>query len=145
MNQAWINAIVGGSIIATSASLMLLYNGRVVGISGILNGAFSAVRKKNTWRLYFIAGLFSGGLLLNFLSPEVFTDSLPASIFADYCLIVFSGLLVGFGTVLGSGCTSGHGICGISRMSTRSILATAIFVAAGIATVSCLRFFGVVR
>ncbi len=139
MPQEWINALLGGVIIGVSVSLMLLWNGRVTGISGIINGTLSPVKGDTGWRVLFIAGLILGGLTLNALKPGSLSGNFPAETWT----IVVAGLLVGFGTILGSGCTSGHGVCGISRMSPRSLIATIIFVTAGVVAVAAFRFLGV--
>ncbi len=139
MNQDWINALMGGVLIGISVSLMLFWNGRVTGISGIINGAMSPVKGDTLWRVLFIAGLFLGGLLMGQMSPQVFENSTSK----DLVTTVFAGLLVGFGTILGSGCTSGHGVCGISRMSPRSLVATIVFMIAGVATVFIFKKLGV--
>ncbi len=140
MHQDWINALFGGVIIGISVSLMLLWNGRVTGISGIINGALSPVKGDTQWRILFIVGLFLGGLTLKVLNPSVFSGALPTEAWTT----VVAGLLVGFGTILGSGCTSGHGVCGISRMSPRSLVATIAFIIAGIAAVVLFRKIGVI-
>jgi uncharacterized protein len=139
MHQDWINALFGGVIIGISVSLMLLWNGRVTGISGIINGTLSPVKGDTGWRVLFIGGLLLGGLTLKVLNPKVFSGSLPTETWT----IAVAGLLVGFGTIMGSGCTSGHGICGISRMSPRSLVATIVFIAAGVAAVVVFRKLGV--
>jgi len=139
MEVSWIYALVGGAIIGLSVSLMLLWNGRVTGISGIVYGLTQKGNGDMAWRLYFIVGLIGGGFLLNFITPEVFgSKTLPT----DWTVLA-AGLLVGFGTVLGSGCTSGHGVCGISRLSPRSLVATLIFVSFGMLTVSLLTMLGI--
>jgi uncharacterized membrane protein YedE/YeeE len=139
MNQDWINALLGGVVIGAAVSLMLLLNGRVTGISGIINGALTPVKGDVAWRWLFVAGLVLGGLVLKFVRPEVFSGQLDTSLGTT----VAAGLLVGFGTVMGSGCTSGHGVCGISRLSPRSLLATITFIAAGMLTVMLLRNLGI--
>lgn len=139
MHQDWINALLGGVIIGISVSLMLLWNGRVTGISGIINGTLSPVKGDTGWRVLFIVGLFLGGLTLKVLNPNVFSGALPTETWT----LIPAGLLVGFGTILGSGCTSGHGVCGISRMSPRSLAATIIFIAAGVIAVAAFRRLGV--
>lgn len=131
MNQDWVNAGLGGIIIGIAVSLMLLLNGRVTGISGILNGALMPAKGDAQWRVLFIIGLFTGGLFLKTVKPDVFNNELPINIPTT----VIAGLLVGFGTIMGSGCTSGHGVCGISRLSLRSIVATMIFILAGVVIV----------
>lgn len=139
MQQDWIQALAGGVIIGVSVSLMLLWNGRVTGISGIINGVLQPVRHDTGWRLMFILGLFLGGLTLKFLRPEVFSGEITTPTWT----VVAAGLLVGFGTVLGSGCTSGHGVCGISRFSLRSISATVVFILAGVLAVALFRKWGI--
>lgn len=138
MHQEWINAIIGGLIIGTAVSLLLLFNGRVTGISGIINGACSDIKRERTWRILFVLGLLCGGIVFRIMDPSVFNNTLAA----DLWMTALSGLLVGFGTILGSGCTSGHGICGVSRLSRRSILATFIFICSGAMTVFIMKKFG---
>lgn len=123
--------IIGGVIIGISATLMLLFNGRVIGISGIIGAILNPKVTDKTWRFFFLAGLLLGGVTLKILRPEVFTlisNAAPV----DY---IIAGFLVGFGTLLGNGCTSGHGVCGISRLSVRSMIATVIFIASGVFSV----------
>jgi hypothetical protein len=139
MHQDWINALLGGVIIGVAVSLMLLMNGRVTGISGIINGALTKVKGDTQWRVFFIGGLFLGGLALNLINPAFFTNELNTEAWTT----VLAGLFVGFGTILGSGCTSGHGVCGISRMSPRSIVSTVVFIVAGILAVALYRKMGV--
>ena len=139
MQQDWINALFGGVIIGIAVSLMLLWNGRVTGISGIINGTLFPVKGDTSWRVLFIIGLIIGGLTLRALNPNIFSGSLPT----DPWTTVVAGLLVGFGTILGSGCTSGHGVCGISRMSVRSLVATIVFIVAGVVAVAVFRMLGV--
>jgi uncharacterized protein len=120
-----ISAALGGLLIGGSVALLLLLNGRVAGISGILGGALAVRRNDLAWRLAFIAGLAA--------APTIYAASggtLPSlTVSSSPILLVVGGLLVGFGTRLGGGCTSGHGVCGIARLSWRSIAATAIFMA----------------
>ena len=122
------NALIGGAIIGLAVSLMLVFNGRVTGISGIVSGLLKPQRNDVFWRVAFLAGLLSGGFVLKVLRPDMFVLSSHVTNF-DYAI---AGLLVGFGTLLGNGCTSGHGVCGISRLSMRSILATVTFISFGI-------------
>ncbi len=131
MNQDWVNAGLGGIIIGVAASLMLLFNGRVTGISGIINGTLVPAKGDTLWRVLFILGLFTGGLVLKIIKPDVFSGSLTIKTSTT----VIAGLLVGLGTVMGSGCTSGHGVCGVSRLSLRSIIATVAFILAGVVAV----------
>ncbi len=139
MQTAWLMALLGGSLIGLSVSLMLLWNGRVTGISGIINGVLTPIRGDTEWRWYFIGGLLLGGFGMNLWDPSVFYGQLET----DTWTVVLAGLLVGFGTILGSGCTSGHGVCGISRLSPRSLVATLVFIAAGVLAVTVLRSLGV--
>lgn len=141
MQQEWINALIGGVLIGFSVSLMLLWNGRVTGISGIINGVLSPQKGDTQWRVFFIIGLLLGGVIIGQFKSDAFSNQIIAS---DWTLVV-AGLLVGFSTILGSGCTSGHGVCGISRMSPRSIVATITFIAAGIASVALFKNLGVLQ
>jgi len=142
MKTEWLNAIYGGALIGISASLMLLFVGRVVGISGIIYGLLNQNTKNDSlWRLSFISGLFVGGLILSSQNPAFFSAAMSNG---QWPLIV-AGLLVGFGTVLGSGCTSGHGVCGVSRLSPRSLFATLTFVAVGIVAVKLFTLIGIVQ
>lgn len=131
-----IQALIGGALIGLAVSLMMLFNGRVTGISGILGGIVKPSKSDLDWRIFFILGLISGGFILKFLSPNSFIQVSSAKWF-DY---VVAGLLVGFGTLLGNGCTSGHGVCGISRLSIRSILATLTFIFFGIISLLVFKF-----
>lgn len=140
MEQAWLNALFGGILIGLAVSLMLFLNGRVTGISGIINGAFISKKGDLLWRWLFLAGLLSGGFLLRILKPTVFENTLSV----DLKTTTIAGLLVGFGTLLGSGCTSGHGVCGLSRLSPRSLVATVTFIAAGILAVFVFRKLGII-
>lgn len=129
------SGFVGGALIGLAAALFVLVNGKVAGISGILGGTLSAARDDVTWRLTFIAGLIVGPLLL-----AAVRGSLPVvNLQASWPLLIVGGILVGFGTRLGGGCTSGHGVCGTARLSARSVVATVIFVAAGVLTVFVAR------
>lgn len=135
MQPQWIEAFLGGALIGVAVSLMLLWNGRVTGISGIINGALSPVKGDTLWRVFFIGGLLLGGLTLRIFKPSVFENNLGTSA----SMIAIAGLMVGFGTIMGSGCTSGHGVCGLSRLSIRSMVATGTFIAAGIFAVALVR------
>jgi uncharacterized membrane protein YedE/YeeE len=119
-----INAMIGGAIIGIAVSIMLLFNGRVTGISGIISGVLTSKKSDTSWRWAFLLGLLFGGLILKILRPDVFLLS-PEVKLSDY---IFAGWLVGFGTLMGNGCTSGHGVCGLSRLSLRSLLATCTFI-----------------
>ena len=130
-----LSALISGSFIGLSAVIMLAGNGRIAGISGILGGAISSRGEERRWRVLFLAGLLLATLLYQFISSSPITIETQAS----PELLVAAGLLVGFGTRLGSGCTSGHGICGIARFSKRSFAATATFMLFGFITVYVTR------
>ncbi len=126
-----ITSLAGGLLIGLSASMLLLSHGRVAGISGLYAGAVMRPTSDRGFRLSFVAGLLSAGFIMWLIRPELF----PSAPVAPLWLTAVAGLIVGFGTRLGSGCTSGHGVCGISRLSTRSVIATCVFIATGAATV----------
>ena len=121
-------SLVGGVLIGLSASALLAFNGRIAGISGIVGGLIEGDREHRGWRASFLGGLLAGGVIVASLFPSALRSSgvsLPLGV------TIIAGLLVGFGTQLGSGCTSGHGICGVSRLSKRSLVATSTFLVAG--------------
>jgi uncharacterized membrane protein YedE/YeeE len=128
------SAVAGGALIGLAATILVLGAGRIMGAAGILGGALAMRPDDTGWRLALIAGLLLAPTLMTLIGiadrPH-FDESWP--------VLIVSGLLVGFGTRLASGCTSGHGICGIARLSPRSLLATALFMAAGFATVFIVR------
>ena len=126
-----LTALCGGILIGLSAAAMLLLDGKIAGISGILAGVLKPVKGDTLWRGCFLAGLGAGGLLLRMVLPGAF----DFGVIRPFPILVGAGLLVGFGTRLGSGCTSGHGVCGVSRLSPRSLVATATFIATGALTV----------
>ena len=137
----WAHAMAGGALIGLSSALLLLVHGKGAGISGILAGALGRPRGDFLWRSLFIAGLLVGGALLAWRAPALLAPSMARG----PLLVGIAGLLVGYGTRLGNGCTSGHGVCGIGRLAPRSMLATAIFIAIGAATsVAMSHFFGAV-
>lgn len=131
-------ALAGGALIGLSASLLLALNGRVAGISGIVGGLLVPARGDVVWRALFVAGLVAGGIAAYLVSPESFDASGAPAL----PLVALAGALVGLGTRLGNGCTSGHGVCGISRLSPRSLAATLTFMTTGALTVLVMRFFG---
>ncbi|MFL0809754.1 MAG: YeeE/YedE family protein [Agarilytica sp.] len=139
MNEAYMFSAMGGLLIGLSATLMLLFIGRIAGISGILNQAFfyehGSLSPDNIWRWFFVVGILAGGYLVHALGGVPIPQYVPE----NYILVAVSGVLVGYGVSVGSGCTSGHGICGLSRLSTRSIAATATFMAVGVITVAVMR------
>ena len=128
-------ALIGGALIGVATVIMLVFNGRVTGISGITNGAVFGEKEDRPWRWAFILGLLVGGALMLAIRPELFAvgESKPL------WMIALAGLLVGYGTIMGSGCTSGHAVCGISRLSPRSVVSTVIFMAFGFATASLMQ------
>lgn len=133
----WLAAAIGGALIGAAAVLLMALLGRIAGISGIASGvmakAADVAKGDRGWRLAFLAGLILSGF---FLKPIASATELPA---AAPLLLIAAGLLVGFGSVLGGGCTSGHGVCGLGRRSLRSLVATVTFMAAGFITVFVAR------
>jgi uncharacterized protein len=125
------SSLTGGILIGLSAAAMLFFNGKIAGISGILAGVLRPAKSDTSWRLCFVGGLLAGGLILRVLLPRSFEFGTIRSI----GVLAIAGLLVGAGTRLANGCTSGHGVCGVARLSVRSILATVIFMATGAAVV----------
>lgn len=127
-------SLAGGMLIGLSAAVFVLFNGRIAGISGILGGLLEWPKGDVAWRLAFLAGLIGAPLVYGAVLtlPEVRID-------ADIPTLIVAGLLVGVGTRYGSGCTSGHGVCGLSRMSPRSLVATVAFMIAGFVTVFVVR------
>lgn len=127
-------ALAGGVLIGLSAAVFVLFNGRIAGICGILGGLLEWPKGDVAWRVAFLAGLIGAPLVYGAVLtlPEVRID-------ADFPTLIIAGLLVGVGTRYGSGCTSGHGVCGLSRMSPRSLVATVAFMLAGFATVFVVR------
>lgn len=129
-----VSAAIGGVIIGIAVAMLVLVNGRVAGISGIVGGLLRPAPADVAWRLAFVAGLIAAPLLFSA------AGKLPAIVIdAGFPTVVVAGLLVGLGTRYGAGCTSGHGVCGVSRLSPRSIVATLAFMASGFATVFIIR------
>ena len=122
--------LLGGALVGLSASMVLAAHGRAAGISGLFGGLFLPGHDARPFRFWFLAGLVAAGVLLRVIHPAAFGS--PSS---SLLVVALSGVLVGYGTRLGSGCTSGHGICGLCRLSLRSVAATATFIAAGMITV----------
>lgn len=129
-----LSSACGGLLIGAAASVLLLFNGRIAGISGVIGGLLRPINGDIGWRVAFILGLTMSPKLLTFLAstPDYHVE-------AGAPLLIFGGLLVGLGTRYGSGCTSGHGVCGVSRLSPRSLTATAVFMASGFLSVFVLR------
>lgn len=128
-------ALIGGTLIGLAASLFLLTHGRVAGISGLFGGMLRRSAEGRATRVAFIAGLVLGGIALRLFYPAAFESTWVAPL----PVALLAGLVVGFGTQLGNGCTSGHGVCGISRLSIRSLVATVTFMATGFVTVFVVR------
>lgn len=142
MNIDWVNftpisAAIGGVLIGIAAAILLIFNGRIAGISGILGGILKPTKGDTAWKIAFILGMVISPMLFVWFAymPEV-------NIAASTPVLILAGLLVGFGTRLGSGCTSGHGICGMARFSRRSIVAVLIFMVVAFATVAISHHFG---
>ena len=125
-----IQSVIVGGLIGIAVSILLLFNGKVLGVSGILGEFFNHKLSKNYWRLFFVIGLLISPLIYNIFKPIPLTEMTSNNL-----VIVMAGLLVGFGSRLGSGCTSGHGVCGIARLSLRSLIATMTFILFGFMTV----------
>ncbi|MCA1323698.1 YeeE/YedE family protein [Herbaspirillum sp. alder98] len=128
------SSLAGGMLIGLAVAILILFNGRVAGISGIVGGLLAPGRGDTGWRVLFVLGLLLAPLLTAAFTvlPEIRID-------AGYPLLIAAGLLVGIGARLGSGCTSGHGVCGLSRLSLRSLAATLTFMTAGFVTAYVLR------
>ena len=141
MTLYWINftpwtALTGGILLGIASAAFILLNGRVLGISGIVGGLLAPRRGDIGWRLSFLLGLLLAPTALTLWAPGLIR---APRIDAGTLTLIAAGLLVGFGTRYGSGCTSGHGVCGLSRLSPRSLVATLAFMAAGFATVFVIR------
>ncbi len=127
-------SLLGGALIGLSATILLVFSGKISGISGVLGSALRQ-RPHSQWRWAFLGGLVVGGLLVALFRPSALAFTLDRPL----PVVAVAGLLVGYGTQRGRGCTSGHGVCGISRGSTRSLTATAVFMAVAVATVAAYR------
>lgn len=130
-----ISSSIGGAILGLAASLLLLSHGKIAGISGIYGGLFRRSVSDRTFRIAFILGLVLAGVAIRFISPDSFASAWVPSA----ALALGAGAVVGFGTQLGNGCTSGHGVCGLARFSVRSLVATMTFMASGMVTVFIVR------
>ena len=137
-----ISATIGGILIGLAASVLLITHGRIAGISGILGGIHEPQRGDKNWRMFFLIGLIMGASFYVFPTEhivEIKMNPFGLKEEAHYLLLVFGGLFVGLGSQVGSGCTSGHGVCGIGLLSLRSLVATITFMAAAVITVFILR------
>ena len=130
-----VSGLIGGVLIGLASMLLLIGNGRIAGISGIFGGLLPPTRGDMGWRVMFVAGLLLGG----FAWPLIGGRPVPVDLQVDWPLMLLSGFIVGFGTRMGSGCTSGHGVCGIGRRSPRSVVATVVFLATAITTTFVMR------
>ena len=139
VNFTPIESLLGGLIIGLAVAILYLMRGNYTGISGIYFNMISANKNGFVWRLLFIIGLIIGPVILSFFSYNDLGFEMPNT---NPIIVIVGGLLVGYGTQLGSGCTSGHGVCGIGRLSIRSIIGTCVFVGAGVLTVLLTRSLG---
>lgn len=130
-----ISALLGGALIGLASALLMMLTGRIAGISGIFGRCLTLMADDKVWRFAFIVGLILAPVASGLLGYPLPTPDMPAS----WVMIAIAGLLVGFGARLGGGCTSGHGICGVARLSARSIVGTAIFMASAIVIVAIMR------
>ena len=139
VNFTPIESLQGGLIIGLAVAILYLMRGNYTGISGIYYNVISVNKSGFLWRFLFISGLIIGPVLLSFFSYTDLGFEMPNT---NPIIVILGGLLVGYGTQLGSGCTSGHGVCGIGRLSIRSIVGTCVFVGAGVVTVLITRSLG---
>jgi uncharacterized membrane protein YedE/YeeE len=129
------SALIGGALIGLASVLLMMLNGRIAGISGILTGCFVLMRGDKAWRVAFIAGLILAPMAAGLFGHPVPMPQMPMS----WTTIVLAGFLVGLGARIGGGCTSGHGVCGIARLSIRSIVATVTFMVTAMIVVAIMR------
>ena len=130
--------LAGGALIGLATGGLLLLTGKTAGVSGILEGVLRKERDEWIWKAVFLLGLVAGGVALRFVKPEALAQAAPRSLL----LIAIGGVLAGFGARLSGGCTSGHGVCGIARLSRRGLVGTLLFMVAGAATVFLMRRLG---
>ena len=135
---SWRNAAIGGALIGLASGGLMLFNGRIAGISGIFHRAAEGSRE--AWRWAFLLGLIASGMAMRAFFPPDESASNPN--ITGYLTALVAGVLVGFGTRIGSGCTSGHGICGLARLSLRSMWAVLVFLASGIVVTAVMRLTG---
>jgi len=129
MQSSWLYGLLGGAMIGIASATLLFTHGRIAGISGVTGSLLQSTTRDRSWRYAFLGGLVASGLIASMVSPSAIGESVRS-----LPIVIVAGALVGFGTRLGSGCTSGHGICGLSRLSTRSIVAVITFIATGAIT-----------
>jgi len=137
MDISYVHGLIGGALIGVAAVILFWFNGRIMGVSGITSRILAKPDRDYWWRLAFVFGLMLGGLFAQIKFP------VKVVISASGWELIASGFLVGVGTVIGSGCTSGHGICGMARFSKRSIVATIVFMSAGVLTVFFKKMLGI--
>jgi uncharacterized protein len=130
--------LAGGALIGISAALLLVLTGKTAGVSGIVDGVLRGEKDEWRWKAAFVVGLIAGGVILRLAMPGTLAAAAPRALW----LVVLGGILVGFGARIGGGCTSGHGVCGIGRLSRRGIVGTLVFMAAGAVTVFVLGRLG---
>ena len=133
-----VSSLAGGALIGAAATLLLWLDGRIAGISGIVGGLLRRRPGDMAWRVAFVVGLLGGGLVLRLIAPAMIVFTLQRST----ATLIIAGILMGYGTQLGNGCTSGHGVCGISRGSRRSLAATVTFMTTGALTALAVRLLG---
>lgn len=129
MSSAWLFGLLGGALIGAAGGLLLLTHGRIAGISGISGSLLQRSTEDRSWRISFLLGLTLAGLVGSLIAPAAIGSSVRS-----LPIVIIAGLLVGFGTRLGSGCTSGHGVCGLSRFSIRSLVSVVTFIGFGVLT-----------
>ena len=130
MPSSWLYALLGGAMIGLASAALMLTHGRIAGISGVAGSLLQPTTRDRGWRYAFLGGLVASGLVASLVAPSAVGGSVRS-----LPIVIIAGAIVGFGTRLGSGCTSGHGICGVSRLSARSIVAVVTFIATGAITV----------
>ena len=135
LENDYLRATAGGVLIGVAAVVLLWFNGRIAGISGVFAGLLRPAPGDVGWRAAFVAGLMAGGAVLAFTMPEAVASSASRSV----AVTALAGVVVGFGVRMGNGCTSGHGVCGLSRRSPRSLVATVSFIGAGMLTASAVQ------
>ena len=139
IDASWINAVIGGALIGLASGGLMLLDGRLAGVSGIFHRVVEGNREY--WRWAFLLGLVIAGLAAHFWQASAVAPTTDTSL-SGYVVVIFAGLLVGFGTRMGNGCTSGHGVCGLARLSPRSLLAVPVFLGAGMLVTAAMRFSG---
>ncbi len=141
IDASWINAAIGGALIGLASGGLMLLDGRLAGVSGIFHRVVEGNREY--WRWAFLLGLVAAGLAAHFWQAPVVVPAADTSL-SGYSVVILAGLLVGFGTRMGNGCTSGHGVCGLARLSLRSLLAVLVFLGTGMLVTAAMRFSGAI-